>query len=125
MARNTSSELKRLQGRLHEVEVEQKDLLMKGEELSKRMKELAIEKRKCQDAIEKIKRDDTIVISEHAILRYLERVKGVNIEELKEEIWPKSDVNQRMCRTLGNGEFPVNNHRVVIKNNVIVSVLEP
>lgn len=39
-----------------------------------------------QEKIDNFGKDKETIISEHAILRYLERVKGLDIEEIKKEI---------------------------------------
>jgi hypothetical protein len=64
-----------------------------------------------------------IVVSEHAILRFIERVYGLNMEEAKALILPKEIVP--LIEKLGrNGDFPVNDtHRVRVKNGIVVTIL--
>lgn len=62
-----------------------------------------------------------IVVSEHAILRYLERVCGIDMEKIKQEILPES--TQRMVMTLGNGTYPASSHKVKIKDGVAITVI--
>ena len=47
-----------------------------------------------------------IVISEHAILRYLERHKGLDIEAIKKEILPEK-ISELVVELGGKGKFPV------------------
>ena len=62
-----------------------------------------------------------VKVSEHAMLRYLERVEGLDMEALKEKVIPK-DLREKF-KVLGNAKIPVgNSHRAVMKDNVIVSV---
>lgn len=64
------------------------------------------------------------IITEHALLRYLERVEGVNIDEARANIY--SDKFRRVWTEMGvqNGEFPFRDGvgRLVIKNNKIVTI---
>lgn len=62
------------------------------------------------------------IISEHAIVRYMERVKKIDIEEIKKEIL--SEKVTKMISDLGNnGTYPnENGFQLVIKNNVVVTI---
>lgn len=63
-----------------------------------------------------------IVVSEHAFVRFFERVLGHDLEEIKEQILPP-DV-MALVQGLGDGSYPVGTtHRVKIKNNTVVTVL--
>lgn len=61
-----------------------------------------------------------VKVSEHALLRYLERAKGLNIQEVEEEILNEKLVG--MISSLGNGEFPHNGQQYVVKNNLIITI---
>lgn len=61
-------------------------------------------------------------VSEHAILRYLERKEGIDIKEIKEKIlspWVRTCHEQ-----LGSGKFPLkdNDLKAIIKDNVVVTI---
>jgi predicted nucleic acid-binding Zn-ribbon protein len=72
--------------------------------------------------IEKLTRKKkVVVVSEHAILRYLERVKGIDIEATKKEILPEAVGN--VAAELGTGEFPAGTHSVKVKDSVVVTIL--
>lgn len=63
-----------------------------------------------------------VIVSEHALLRYLERVKGVDIEQVKKEIIPEH-ILQRV-RAMGNGEYPVGGtHTLKVQDSTVVTVL--
>jgi chromosome segregation ATPase len=65
-----------------------------------------------------------LIVSEHAILRYLERVENFNLDEIINKIC--IDDLKKMYQTLGNGTFPIkdSNFSVKIKNGVILTVLK-
>lgn len=63
-----------------------------------------------------------IVVSEHAILRYLERVKGLDLDSIRKEII--SEETSIMAKAMGNGSYPIHNgFKVVIKDMTVVSVV--
>jgi predicted nuclease with TOPRIM domain len=62
-----------------------------------------------------------LIISEHAIIRYIERVIGININDIKEAIYSETLINQ--VSILGNGNYPIGNGvKAVVKNNVVVTI---
>ena len=85
-------------------------------------------KNNIKDKIDKIKydiemlTDKDIQISEHAILRYLERVCLIDLDKIKNEIL--DDKTKTLIRKLGNGKYPINNgFKIVVKNNVVLTVI--
>jgi len=62
-------------------------------------------------------------VSEHAVLRHLEHVLGMDIEIIRLEIL-SPDVMEKI-RELGDGRYPVSQNRgiAIVKNNVVVSVV--
>lgn len=76
-----------------------------------------------KNKIKKVEDNSNIMISDHAILRYLERVMGIDIEMIKKEILPEK--SKQTIQTLGNGTYPINNkYKIVVKNNTIVTITE-
>ena len=62
------------------------------------------------------------VVTEHAIIRYMERVRNYDIEILENEIL--TDDLKTQIKTLGNGKYPIGNgFRAVVKDNSIVSIV--
>lgn len=63
-------------------------------------------------------------ITDHALLRYLDRVEGYDIEAARRQIL---DDKLKMCVAItgGNGKVPVGDGKnvFVVKNNAIVSVV--
>lgn len=76
-----------------------------------------------EKAISKIENDNReFVVTEHALLRFLERVDGIDMEQLKTRVLP--DGARALAEAMGSGTFPAGTHRVVIKAKSVVSVLE-
>lgn len=68
------------------------------------------------------KNAETLTISEHAIIRYVERVLGIYLDEISKRILP--DEQAHLIETLGDGHFPVNNgeFKIVVKNGIVVTL---
>ena len=69
-------------------------------------------------------RKKKLVISEHAILRYIERVMGIDLEELKAKILPE-DVLKKIKALEGvDGTYPCSEgFKVRIRDRTIVTIL--
>ncbi len=66
-----------------------------------------------------------IKISDHALVRYLERVKGENFDEIRKEIVPEKVLDA--IRTLGGkGEYPVQigeiEYMVRVDNHTVITL---
>jgi len=72
-------------------------------------------------SIDELKVVDPIV-TEHAILRYLERTMDLDMDEIKNKILSESTVEQ--IKILGNGKYPIGGGRkVVVKDMTAISVI--
>ncbi len=61
-------------------------------------------------------------ISDHAILRYLERVKGIDIESIRMEIL--SPELMKIITTLGGtGKYPDKDYKLILKDNKIITIV--
>lgn len=63
------------------------------------------------------------IISDHAILRYLERVKKVDIEGVKKEIL--NDDLKKLIQTLDSGKFPSHGFTAVVRDKTIITIVTP
>ena len=93
------------------LELERKDL--NARELSKNEQLLAI-RIKIRDMQQKI------ILSEHAILRYLERVKEVNLEDIENEIL--DDKTREIIETVHTGKVGKKDFRLIVKNKTVVTI---
>jgi hypothetical protein len=64
-------------------------------------------------------------VSDHAVVRYIQRVMGMNIDELKREIVGYNDLDLlKTYQAKGSGRYMVGNtHRVCVENNMVTTVL--
>lgn len=72
--------------------------------------------------ISKLENTNSPRVSEHAVLRYLERVKGINIEDIEKEILSDKIVDWA-TQLGGNGSYPNGEFQVVMKNFTVTTVV--
>jgi hypothetical protein len=121
MSVKINTELKGLQSLLKKAEAEA-DVLDK--DIIAKQKEMKQKKALIKDLRNKIKSksSDSIVLTEHAILRYLERSGKIDLDAIKKEILNKN--LEAQIRSLGNGVFPIKDGlKARVKNSSIVTVI--
>lgn len=99
---------------------EKEALVKEVEAIDKKMKKLREERSEYQKRIYRLEKFTTPVqITDHALVRYLERVTGIDLEMIREDILSgrKEFLMGRKGRvTLGNG------YTVVIENNKVITI---
>jgi len=110
---------RRLEGAINDVNTKKDERKILSEQILKGESQIA----KMRKEIEDLKNEENgIIVSEHAILRYFERVLGFNIEDVKKQILP-DDVHHKIKLLGGSGSYPVDNYRIKVKDGVIVTIL--
>lgn len=126
MGLKTREELKKLQSMVSSLEASIAVLKTQEEQIKRELstKKMDINHLK-QRMTNLAKRADGITVSEHAIIRYIERVMGINIEDIAARILPETA--QEYVEQLGNGHYPVNQgeFKIVVKDGVVITVLTP
>lgn len=69
------------------------------------------------------KKGNIIKVSEHAVLRYLERVSGLSIENVEKLILNESVTKLILKLGCSNGTYPAEGFKVVLKDNVVVTII--
>ncbi len=62
-----------------------------------------------------------LVVSEHAILRYMERVMGTDTEAIRDQIL-SPQVRDLVGKLGGSGSYPANGFQVVMRNGTVVTI---
>jgi len=122
MSVKESHKLKELQSRKAKIEVSipllQKEAQEKQREFSKAQTKL----NEINQEIKKLKSSEPVV-SEHALLRYLERKYNLDLEDIKREILTNDNVI--MIKNMGNGKYPISDGlKAVVKNNTVITIHE-
>lgn len=121
MAIKQKEELKKLQSLLikqkSEIDLIKRERQLINERLSVAERNL----RNTEEELKKLKTGNKIIVSEHAVLRYLERTMELDLKAVENEILSEEVVSQ--YKTLGNGKYPVSNGcKAVIKDNVVLTI---
>ena len=102
-------------------EVKLKDMVKKGQ-----LEEIPVEEAELKEMkkeLNELKKNKKMIVSEHAILRYLERTLGLDLKVIENEILTDDVVKQ--YKVLGNGKYPMGNgYKAVIKDNVVLTIVE-
>ena len=117
-----SARQKSLKIRLSKLKIERGGVISAIEEMQKESKQKQKLINSLQTELNDIANPRDIIISEHAVLRYLERVEGMNMEELYEKILPAS--KKETLIALGNCKFKQPTHNLIIKNGTVVTIEE-
>ena len=80
----------------------------------------AIEKLKNEMA--KLNNNENLKVTEHAIVRYFERVKGFDIQQVEKEILSEQVLNL-VDKLGGSGTYPNDKFSIVMKNYTVTTVV--
>jgi len=115
-------ELKGLQTQLTKVEGEIKALKQEQAALSEKQATASNQRRSLLSRITELKQDGEPIVSEHAILRYIERIMGVDVDRIKTTILSPKIVEY--INTFRSGTFPCDGFKVVVKDRCVVTIKE-
>jgi hypothetical protein len=76
---------------------------------------------KIKNEMTKLNNDEKAKVSEHAIVRYFERVKGFDINQIEKEILSENILNL-IEKLGGSGNYPNGSFTVVMKNFVVTTI---
>lgn len=97
------------------------------EQIISNQNKIVLKKQEIKDIDKKINKlkSNKLEISDHAILRYLERIENIDINKIKDRIKNEliNEEIKNQVKILGNGIFPIkNNLKAVIKNNIVITI---
>lgn len=67
----------------------------------------------------KKQKKQALEVTDHAVVRYIQRVKKVDVNSIKREILKGIVVPHK---TLGNGDYPIENKRAIVRNGKVVTI---
>jgi chromosome segregation ATPase len=120
MANLNGGKIKSIQVQITKIEEEIKNYNLQLQNINLDITTKQQQIQKYQEELKKLKTSNDIIISEHAILRYIERVMKIDMVKLQHEIISKDF--QNTLKNLGNGTYPYKNHLLKIVDSVIVTV---
>jgi len=66
--------------------------------------------------------DKGFCVTDHAVSRYLERVKKINMDDLKSEIVPE-DIKKQIL-FFKKGKFPTNGYKLIVDKKKVLTIYE-
>ena len=121
MAIKGKEELKKLNTLQVKLQSEIEAIKIEREILNNKLQNAERNLGKIREEIKKLKEGNKIIVSEHAMLRYIERVLGINLKEIEKRIL--TDEVKEQYKIVGNGRFPINDEfRALIRDNVVVTI---
>lgn len=76
-----------------------------------------------RSGISRRRKQNEIGVSDHAVVRYIQRVIGIDIDEIKNQIMPESMRKSLHGIGLKNKVSVSENHYAVLEDDVVVTVL--
>lgn len=117
----TPHELKNLESRLRNLSDDISKLRIQRDDFERRLRETENERAKVQAILTTAKsKPKRPIVTEHAMIRYLERVEGLDTIALQEKILP-SGMHELALST--DGYILVgNSHKVVMQNGIVKTI---
>lgn len=112
--------------KIKELVTRKKKLQSKLERLHQEVNESKTEYSKTKAQIDKINNilstsAKNLIVTEHALLKYIERFMDIDLEKIKKQIADKQIEDQ--AKTLGNGKYPTKDGlTLVVKNMTVVTL---
>lgn len=115
--------LKQYMTQLQKLEQDRSVLVFQQHSIESDLRSKNKQIREIKDKIANINKSPELIVSEHAILRYFERVEGIDLNHIIE-----SRILTESCRKLiselgGNGEYPTGTgFSIVLKDYTVVTI---
>jgi len=121
-ASTVASTVKGLQSKInsYKSEVEVLNIDIKNKQREVRLKEDMI--KSLSQKIVQLELKTDLHLTEHAVVRYFERIRQVNLDEVRNEILTPALIDQ-VTKLGGTGKFPYKNFMLVIENYKIVTII--
>lgn len=117
-----SLSLKSLQGQRETLMAQLKDASRECAEASARERQLRERLKRIEQKLKALEADAEPKVSEHALLRYLERVKGIELDTIVQEILSPSHLS--IIRAAPNCTINVKGIKFIVKNGTVVTTLD-
>jgi alanyl-tRNA synthetase len=117
----TSAEFKRITSQLTKLRKLLEEQLKVSKSAQQAVNATQHKIKQVEKELERLPKEEGVVVSEHAILRYLERVKGLDISAIVEEL-----SGQKVKQSVAFAptcKIKRADHTLVVENRVIVTVL--
>jgi hemerythrin-like domain-containing protein len=120
MSKAATEERKQLEQRIAALWIEHDSKREAIFGIESQLSEIEKQAQKLQRRLDELK-PRAIKVSDHAVLRYLERKAGIDVEAIRKSILD-SELPSMVATLGGSGKFPVNGYQVVLKDYTVVTI---
>lgn len=117
-------EARKIKGLVSQLRIMEGDADALKIELANKHREYSAKRNKIKtlkEAIDSFKNNGSVKVSEHAIVRYFERVKGFNISEIEKDILT-DEVLTLVEQLGGTGTYPNKDFKVLMKGHTVTTI---
>jgi len=118
-------EARKIKGLKSQLKIMEGDAEALKVEVANKQREYNAKRNKIQalkEEIDRFEKNGNIKVSEHAIVRYFERVKGFNISDIEKEILTE-EVLKMVEQLGGNGGYPNKDFKVLMKDFTVTTIV--
>jgi seryl-tRNA synthetase len=120
MSVNKGDQINSLRKRISKIDVEIEEIKAEQRRQSTQINQLLAERQRLNETVESLI-PKQLNVTDHALLRYLERVMGIDIEGIRNTI--VNDKVQAIVDTLGDSKVPLGDGvYAVVKNHNVVTI---
>lgn len=116
-----SHNLKYLKTKLEKLNSQREILIKETKQKQNELNKIKKEMESLLNEINRLQSGDDLIFSEHAILRYIERVMGIDLDELKEKILPKNE-REKILNVADSMAYKKDNYEIKIIDKTIVTI---
>ena len=109
------SQIEKEKNKLKLLEKEKIDISNQANECKQKINNINQKIKQLQDS------NKDIIVSEHALLRYIERVIGIDLKDIEDNILNEAD--KENIKSLGNCKYPKDGFKLIVKNNVVTTIV--
>ena len=115
--------------KLKSLQVKRNKIQREMDDIRKSLKEMAFQLIEREKAFSHVQQElnnlaeMSPVVSEHALLRYVERVLGIKLKDMEKDILSKENLD--IINQLGSGKIPFKKDLVlVVKNKTVITIID-
>jgi len=116
------SEIRKCQNNIEKLEEDLKNLVLKQSKINLDVQNKKDQIHTTKTKLHQLRNPATPKVSEHALVRFFERIKGYDLKEIKNELL--NDQTLSMLKTLGStGTYPYKEFKMVFRDNNLVTII--
>lgn len=113
------SQIKNLRNKLNELNNKRDEIIQEQNRIHKKLKNINEEIKKYEKKLKRAENPRKPSVTDHAVIRYLGRVKGIDMDKLREEI---CSTDKKTLKNLGDGEYPMDDYKIVVKDGTVITI---